>query len=266
MLHVVLQFLSAARTGGAWLLALGLLLGGCAGQPRWGPAWPQPLGAELARAAGAAARDPATWSPLLVAGVLSAGELDDNLSDWAARHQPLFGSSAASASDDLRSAATAAYVLTALAAPSPGLPEKAGGLAVGFATLSLTHGATEGIKRSTGRTRPDRTDDRSFPSGHTSTASSAATLARRNLAYLDLAPWLDRGLRAGLHGIAAGTGWARVEAEKHHVSDVLAGYALGNFVAAFMHHAFMTAPVDVEVTFRAFGDGGVLTLVVPLAR
>jgi len=39
--------------------------------------------------------------------------------------------------------------------------------------------------------------------------------------------------------VALGTGWARVEAQKHYPSDVLAGMALGNFMAAFIYDAFM---------------------------
>jgi hypothetical protein len=40
-------------------------------------------------------------------------------------------------------------------------------------------------------------------------------------------------------GIAVGTGWARVEANKHNPSDVLVGYALGHFLSAFINDAFL---------------------------
>ena len=39
--------------------------------------------------------------------------------------------------------------------------------------------------------------------------------------------------------IAAGAAWARVEGNVHYPSDVLAGMALGHFVAALINDAFM---------------------------
>ena len=49
--------------------------------------------------------------------------------------------------------------------------------------------------------------------------------------------------------IAAGTAWARVEGCKHYPSDVLFGAALGNFVAIFVHDAFL--PADSITRFTA---------------
>jgi hypothetical protein len=53
-----------------------------------------------------------------------------------------------------------------------------------------------------------------------------------------------------------------VEARKHHVTDVLAGYAVGHFLAAFMHEAFMRSGMPpLEVHYRPLGRGGALTVV-----
>jgi hypothetical protein len=64
--------------------------------------------------------------------------------------------------------------------------------------------------------------------------------------------------------LASGVGWARVEAEKHYPSDVLAGAALGHFMTAFIHDAFMNLPEDRDVDFAVFpvegGAGMVLSL------
>jgi len=46
-------------------------------------------------------------------------------------------------------------------------------------------------------------------------------------------------MEIGFGVIAAGTAWARVEGGVHYPSDVLAGMALGHFVAAFINDAFM---------------------------
>jgi membrane-associated phospholipid phosphatase len=258
--------MAAARLLAAlWMLAL---LGGCAGRPSdpsWGPRWPG--AADLAGAAADAARSPATWLPLAGAAVLSVGDLDDDLSRWAADETPLFGDDAEAISDHLRDAAGLLWLASALAAPSDGFAGKLGGVAVGAATLVLEDEVTDGIKAAADRRRPDASDRESFSSGHAGTATAATTLARRNLDYLALSQWLDTSLRVGLHGIAVGTGWARVEAEKHHVTDVLAGYAVGHFLAAFMHQAFMRAAVPaMSVRFQPLPDGGAITVVLAAPR
>lgn len=247
----------------AALLVVVLAAAGCAGrtpETSWGARLPD--GATLGEAALRAARSPGTWVPLAGAAVLSVGDLDEDISDWAADQTPLFGADAESTSDDLRTAAKAAWLVTALAAPSDHLTDKAGGLTVGVSTLLLEDLVTGAIKDASGRVRPDGSDDQSFSSGHAGTASAAATLARRNLGYLDLPGWFDTTARVGLYGVAVGTGWARVEARKHYVTDVLAGYAVGNFLATFMHEAFMKpAAVPLEIGYRPLDGGGAITVV-----
>ena len=248
---------------GAAVLAAMVLFSGCAGRApdvTWGPRWP--TGGNVADAALSAARSPATWLPLAGAAVLTLGDLDQDLSDWGADHAPLFGSDADSVSDDLRRITRAVWLLSALAAPSENLLDKAGGLTVDLVALSLERGVTDVVKNTASRRRPDDSNDRSFTSGHAGGASAAATLARRNLDYLAMPRWLDGSLRVGLHGVALGTGWARVEARKHHVTDVLAGYAVGHFVAAFVQDTFMrSATPVVAVRFLPLDGGGAVTIV-----
>lgn len=74
------------------------------------------------------------------------------------------------------------------------------------------------LKSAVGRSRPDGSDTRSFPSGHTSGAFTISTiLARRH------------GWKIGVpaFGLAAFAGVARMEDDRHYLSDVVAGAALG---------------------------------------
>jgi len=56
-------------------------------------------------------------------------------------------------------------------------------------------------------------------------------------------------LDAGFISFGAGTSWARVEAGMHYPSDVLAGAALGHFIAAVVNDAFLgERPVGKDST------------------
>lgn len=256
------------------VLATALALSGCAGvtdRGSWGGAAGWPDGEGLKKAALDSARDPETWAPLLAALVLSIGDLDEDLSDWAADEKPLFGGDAKQVSDDLRDAALLAYGVTALLAPSDRVGDKAKGLAVGAVTLTLEREITSGLKSLTDRERPDGSNERSFPSGHATRASVAATLAMHNLDYIAMPRWAEITSRAGLYGVAAGTAWARVEAEKHYVTDVLAGYALGHFFASFMNRAFLEAArgereAAVAVRYQPVPGGAALRFEAALGR
>lgn len=192
-----------------------------------------------------------TWVPLVGAGVVSIDDWDREISDWARENTPIFGSTerAIDGSDNLKTATTVAMVGTALAVPNgrgawEWKPER---LVLEIGTIQLNNFATLGLKNLTGRERPDGSDDQGFPSGHSSQAFARATLACRNI---DQIPSLSNSwrftLKTTFRVIAAGTAWARVEGGKHYPSDVLFGAALGNFVAIFVHDAFLPAATNTR--------------------
>ena len=90
------------------------------------------------------------------------------------------------------------------------------------AALGATRLVTDGLKNITNEERPDHSDDKSFPSGHTSMSFAAAgTLEKRY------------GWQIGIpaHVVAAFVGVARVKADKHFVHDVVAGAVIGEGAA-----------------------------------
>jgi len=252
------------RLGPCALLAISL--GACITGPAgsyWGtdataaPGWDR-----VAHAALKAAKDPFTWGPAAGAAALQIGDLDDEIADWANDETPLFGSreTASDASDWLQAASVAVYVGTGLAAPAPRgewLSTKAKGFAVGAAAVAATAGTTALLKEIMDRNRPLGQDDDSFPSGHASLASVSARLAQDTLRYYDLPRETRIAADAGLAGLALTTGWARVEAGEHHPADVLAGAALGNFLAVFATEAFLRPAFGESVVMRAapYRDG-----------
>ena len=109
-----------------------------------------------------------------------------------------------------------ALVVTAL-----GLPAVQGdweGTKQAAFSLGATYAVTNGLKQVIEEERPDESNDRSFPSGHTSSSfAAAATLHKRH-------GW-EVGVPA--HIVATFVGIARVKADKHYVHDVIAGAVIG---------------------------------------
>jgi membrane-associated phospholipid phosphatase len=90
------------------------------------------------------------------------------------------------------------------------------------AQAMIVNAAYTGIlKHAVSRQRPDGSDSLSFPSGHTSNAFSIAGIASHHY-----------GWKAGLpaYALAAGIGLSRIERDRHHLSDVVAGAAIGFLV------------------------------------
>jgi membrane-associated phospholipid phosphatase len=76
----------------------------------------------------------------------------------------------------------------------------------------------QGIKLMTRRERPDESNNHSFPSGHTASAFASATVLERHF-----------GWKVGVpaYGFATYVAMARMSANKHHMSDVIMGAAMG---------------------------------------
>ena len=110
------------------------------------------------------------------------------------------------------------YVLVAAAVGVPALKGDWNGDLQAAASIGVASLTARGLKEAFPTMRPDGSDDKSFPSGHTSVSfAAAATLTNRY------------GWKVGLpaHALAAFVGASRVEARKHRVIDVLAGAAIG---------------------------------------
>jgi membrane-associated phospholipid phosphatase len=82
----------------------------------------------------------------------------------------------------------------------------------------LTQGIVQVGKASTRRTRPDGSNDNSLPSGHAATTFATASVVQRHF-----------GWAAGVPAYAFGAyvGAARMSANRHHLSDVIMGAAVG---------------------------------------
>lgn len=115
-------------------------------------------------------------------------------------------------------------------------------------SVGIAAGGAWALKEAFPEERPDGSDRKSFPSGHTAESFAAAAMLEKRY-----------GWRAGAPALALATfvGLARVEARKHHWYDVAAGAALGGGGAWLV-----TARRDRQVRLLPWssGDGGGLAL------
>ncbi len=212
-----------------------------------------------------------TLAPLAGALVFGIDDLDERASDWAVKHTTIFGSlrDASEASDDLKEALEIEAAITALATPSGDtfgewVVSKTRGTGVELLAAGLTGNVTNWLKDSTGRTRPDKSDDRSLPSAHASEAFAFATLSNRNIDSIRMPALAKPVIKTGNLVLASGVGWARIEAQQHFPSDILASAALAHFMTAFIHDAFLNLPEDRDVEFAVLpiaGGAGVVLAV-----
>lgn len=219
----------------------------------------------VARAAFNALVDPQTLIPVAGALVFGLSKWDKNVSHWATGHTPIFGSTQNAANDALyfEIPLYTEVFITALATPSGGdskdwVYSKLKGIAVEGAAELVTAGATSLLKDTTGRTRPNGSSNKSFPSGEASAAFSSVALSNRNLDSIELPQEVRIPLKVVNILLGSTVAWARVEAQAHYPSDVLAGAALGNFLSATVHDSFLNLPKDKTYGFGIFPmKGGV---------
>lgn len=110
------------------------------------------------------------------------------------------------------------YGLMAAAVATPAIERDRQGLYQAAGSLAATSLLTIGLKETFPERRPDGSNRRSFPSGHTSTSfAAAATLYKR------------QGKAVGIPAFAVASlvGVARIEAKKHFYYDVLVGAGIG---------------------------------------
>lgn len=205
-------------------------------------------------------------------GIFALG-LDDRLSKRAVEQNPVFGGSRetiADTTDVFKKVGWASVVGTSVMTHwkpinSDDCRRRGNPYLVSAMVLGSTWAVTETLKNWSDRSRPNYnrlgpagSDKKSFPSGHSSTASASARLSTHNLECVDISARSRKYATVSLHTVGALTAWGRVEAEKHHVNDVLVGYSLGNYFAIFMQEYFRNTEGGGAMGSFEPTDGGLI--------
>ncbi|MFQ6608042.1 MAG: phosphatase PAP2 family protein [Fidelibacterota bacterium] len=124
-------------------------------------------------------------------------------------------------------------------------------------TLGTTGAVTSLLKWAVGRERPNGSDHKSFPSGHTS--ASFALAAALDELYGQPVGWLT-------YLIATAVGAQRIHGDKHWLTDVIAGAALGTVIGrgfAVEHQRDKKGVAKATTLYRP-DYGFAILLVVPI--
>lgn len=110
-----------------------------------------------------------------------------------------------------------------------------------YKSIGVASVVTFGLKYSVKRERPDGSNTRSFPSGHTMYAFQGATFIHRRY-----------GLQYALAAYTGAlfVGYSRIKSDKHYLGDVLAGAAIGTLSSWFFTERYKT------VTLRPLAQNG----------
>ncbi len=133
-----------------------------------------------------------------------------------------------------------AFSLTATALGLPAYRNDWDGVRQSAYSIGVALGVTTVLKEVVHEERPDNSDNKSFPSGHTTNAfASATTLYRRY------------GWQTGIPAFAVATfvGGTRLAAKKHFFHDVLAGALIGT-VSGW----YFTDPINDKVQLNPWID------------
>jgi hypothetical protein len=121
--------------------------------------------------------------------------------------------------------------------------------------LVINTAITGAAKNIVGRERPNGESRRSFPSGHTSTSFTWATVLQRNY-----------GWKAGVPAYVAASyvGATRLEENAHYLTDVFAGAAIGYIVGRTVTRSRHKGPRRVEWTITPVRGGAAGGLAIQL--
>lgn len=132
------------------------------------------------------------------------------------------------------------------------------GIGIGAAEAAGTLAVTYGLKYAVHKRRPDGSDRRSFPSGHSSLVFTDASFLMRRYGWKFGVP---------AYALATYVAWGRVYARKHDFWDVAVGAAIGSAIGLLSTRPFMKqveiAPAaitdPVTGSFVSIGVGGSVT-------
>lgn len=191
------------------------------------------------------------------AGILSLALLDGEGSDKVSEENYIFGSpdKADNASDIIGLSLIplmiySSFLTDSTVASGEEYEQKASLLGLQGMILLTDFALISALKRGSSRLRPDKSDNESLPSGHSSITAGLSVMIYNNIENSQYkGTSYGRFLQISAVTLSGVVAYARVSALKHHISDVFLGHAFGAFISDFMYKSFLDKRSDVSASF-----------------
>ncbi len=173
---------------------------------------------------------------LALAGLITQGDLSRKLNESVVRRYPNFHTNA----EEYLVWAPGVVSLGLSASGIKGRHKFGDQLILAIISNVLSQGVTQSLKRTIKHERPNGIDNQSFPSGHTTTAFTNATILQEEYGYRSPLYTI------GGYSVATSVGAMRILNNEHWLSDVLLGAGIG---IAATKITYLTYPW-VQKTYR----------------
>ncbi len=194
-----------------------------------------------------AAVDPMTWAPIATGVALDATGYDDDITNHIMKDNPDDFTFTGDDADDLRTLSTAITYTTAVLVPDDDMTTKAKRVLVEASALAIGRGYVTLTNSYIDKTSPSGTNEDAFGSNHAVAPFLSAALTRRNVDQMEIPLWAKYSINTVSYAAASGSAYQRIESGLHSFSDQMYSAAIGNFIAIFIHDAFMADDTDLRI-------------------
>ena len=194
-----------------------------------------------------AAVDPMTWAPIATGVALDATGYDDDITNHIMKDDLDDFTFTGDDADDLRTLSTAITYTTAVLVPDDDMTTKAKRVLVEASALAIGRGYVTLTNSYIDKTSPSGTNEDAFGSNHAVAPFLSAALTRRNVDQMEIPLWAKYSINTVSYAAASGSAYQRIESGLHSFSDQMYSAAIGNFIAIFIHDAFMEDDMNLGI-------------------
>ena len=210
-----------------------------------------------------AAVDPVTWAPVATGLTADITGWDDDITDDIMEEDENDRIFSEDDADNMRTFSTGITYATAVFVSDDGnitnqIYMKAKRLTVDIAALSLGRQYVNLTNKHVDHESPGKTNKDAFGSNHAVTPFASAALTRRHVDLMEIPTWSKYSINTLSYAAATGSAYQRIESGLHSFSDQMYSAAGGNFIALFIHDAFMAEDTDLGIDLS--GEDPKLTL------
>jgi len=194
-----------------------------------------------------AAVDPMTWAPVATGLTLDLAGYDDDITNHIMKDDPDDYTFSEDDADQLRTISAAITYTTAILVPDDNKTTKVKRVAVEASAMAIGRGYVTFTNAEIDKTSPNGKNEDAFGSNHAVTPFAAAALTRRNVHQMHIPLWAKYSICGVNYLTASASAYERIQSGLHSFSDQMYSAAVGNFIALFIHDAFMANDTDLRI-------------------